>query len=259
MERADVSSGSTSVISSRATIGESTAIGEFCVIEDDVVIGSDCQIAHHVVIHQGSRIGHRVRVDSQTVIGKLPMRAKRSVLKATDDLPPAEIGDDCLVGAQAVIYRGAKLGPHILVADLATVREKVSVGEYTIVGRNVAIENEVTIGRKCKLETNCYITAYSEIEDFCFIAPMVTTSNDNYVGRTDERLKHFKGVTVRKGGRIGAGATILPGITVGTDALVGAGGVVTHDVPPHTIVVGVPARWFGVVPKEQRLEEQGWE
>jgi len=254
MERAE-----TAIISPTAVVGANTTIGEYCVIEDGVRIGDDCQIAPHVVVHEGSHIGNGVRVDAQTVIGKRPMRAKRSILKATDDLPPTEIGDNCLIGAHVVVYRGASLAAHILVADLATVREKVSIGEYTIVGRNVTVENQVSVGRKCKLETNCYITAYSTIEDFCFIAPMVTTSNDNYVGRTEERLKHFKGITVRRGGRIGAGATILPGITVGEDALVGAGSVVTHDVPPHTIVVGVPAKWFGTVPKAQRLEEQGWE
>jgi len=109
------------------------------------------------------------------------------------------------------------------------------------------------------LETECYLTAYSVLEDRVFIAPQVTTANDNFVGRTKERLKHFKGVTVRRGGRIGAGAVVLPGIEVGEDALVAAGAVVTKDVPPRKIVKGVPAAVWKDVPPEQLLENQGWE
>jgi len=97
-----------------------------------------------------------------------------------------------------------------MIADLATVREAVTIGEQTIVGRGVAIENRCTIGKRCKLETDAYITAYSELEDDVFVAPMVATSNDNYMARGSERFKHFKGVTVRRGGRIGVNATVLP-------------------------------------------------
>jgi serine O-acetyltransferase len=78
------------------------------------------------------------------------------------------------------------------------------------------------------------------------------------VGRTAERFKHFKGVTVRKGGRIGAGSVILPGIEIGEDGLVAAGSVVTRDVPPRTIVLGSPAKEWRKVPVEQLLENQGW-
>ncbi len=133
------------------------------------------------------------------------------------------------------------------------------MGEYTIVGRGVTIENLCRIGKKCKLETGCYITAYSEVGDYCFIAPMVTTANDNYLGRSEERFKHFKGVTVKLGGRIGANAIILPGKIIGEDAVVGAGSVVTADVPDRRVFVGVPARQFGHTPEDQLLENQGWD
>ena len=117
-----------------------------------------------------------------------------------------------------------------------------TISEYTIVGRGVTIENYVKIGKRCKLESESYITAYSELEDYVFIAPSVVTSNDNYLGRTEERFKHFKGITVKKGGRIGANAVILPGKTIGEDALVAAGSVVTKDVPPGETVSGYPAK-----------------
>ncbi|MCI0347656.1 MAG: N-acetyltransferase, partial [Chloroflexi bacterium] len=153
---------------------------------------------------------------------------------------------------------GARLRRRVLVADLATVREDVLIGDRTIVGRGVTVENRCTIGRFVKLESECYISAYSTLEDRVFVAPGVVTSNDNFVGRTEERFRHFKGVTVRRGGRLGAGAVILPGIEIGEDALVAAGAVVTSDVPPRVIVAGCPARLFRDVPTEQLLEHQGW-
>jgi UDP-2-acetamido-3-amino-2,3-dideoxy-glucuronate N-acetyltransferase len=246
------------IIATNANIASDAIIGEYCVIRDNVTIAGGTEIGPHVVIHEGSRIGANVRIGDHSVVGKNRLRAARSILK-DDNYPPAVIGDGCLLGAHVTIYCGAELAKSCLVADLATVREQVSIGEETIVGRNVVVENQTTVGRKCKLETNCYITAYSVIEDFCFIAPMVATSNDNYVGRTEERKKHFKGITVKRGGRIGVGAVILPGVTIGEDALVGAGATVLHDVPPRKIVVGCPARVLRDVPEEQLLENQGWE
>ena len=242
-----------------AKIGTGTTIGYFSVIEQDVQIGDGCQIGHNVVIHAGTIIGDNVRIDSNTVISKSPMRAKRSIFKDEKKLPPAKIGNECLIGAGVVIYAGCEIGNNVLIADTAAVRENVTIGEYTIVGRGVTVENLTTIGKKCKLETGCYITAYSRVEDFCFIAPKVTTTNDNYLGRTEERFKHFKGVTVRRGGRIGGGAVILPGLEIGEDAVVGAGAVVTHNVPPRKVVVGIPAKIFRDTPTEQLLENQGWE
>src|SRR5205085_11881399 len=114
-------------------------------------------------------------------------------------------------------------------------------------------------GKKCKLETNSYITAYSVIEDFCFIAPGVITTNDNYLGRTEERFKHLMGVTIRKGGRSAGGAIILPGIEIGEDAVVAAGAVVTKNVPAKELYAGIPAKKFRDTPDDQLLKNQGWE
>src|SRR5437588_138689 len=100
----------------------------------------------------------------------------------------------------------------------ARIGEGTILGEFCVVGEGVTIGNFCTVGRFCKLESECYITAYSTIEDRVFIAPGVVTSNDNYVGRTAERFKHFKGVTVKKGARIGAGTVTLPGVVIGEDA-----------------------------------------
>ncbi len=246
-------------IDKTAKIGIGTTFGENVVVEENAKIGANCQIGHHVVIHAGSEIGDGVRIDDQTVIGKQPMRSKRSIFKDEKKLPPAKIGPDCLIGAGVVVYAGCEIARNVLIADTAAVRENVKIGEYTIIGRGATVENFTTIGKKCKLETGCYITAYSVVEDYCFIAPKVTTTNDNFLGRTEERFKHFKGVTVRRGGRIGGGAVILPGKEIGEDAVVAAGSVVTKNIPPRQIWAGVPARYFAETPEEQLLENQGWD
>lgn len=250
---------STSSIAPSASVGQGTVIGEFCVIESDVVIGEGCQIGHHVVLRAGTHIGDRVRIDDHATIGKQPMRAPNSAVTDDERKPAATVGDECLIGASAVIYSGCELGRKVLVADLASIREDVVIGDSTIVGRGVAIENRCQVGRYCKLETNAYLTAYSVLEDRVFVAPGVLTSNDNYIGRTQERFDHFAGATVRRGGRLGVGAVVLPGKEVGPDGVVAAGALLTRDADGGTIYAGVPARPFREVPEDQRLERQGWD
>jgi acetyltransferase-like isoleucine patch superfamily enzyme len=211
------------------------------------------------MIHDETVIGDNVRIDDGAVVGKVPMRAANSAVTKDQQLPPAKIGSNCIIGTHVVIYRGCEIGQKVLIADLSTVRENVTVGDFTIVGRGVAIENFCTIGQYVKLETNVYITAYSDIADRCFVAPCVATSNDNYVGRTEDRFKHFKGIIMKRGARVGVNATVLPGKTIGEDALVAAGALVTADVPDRKIVVGVPAKVFRDVPEEQLLDKQGWD
>jgi len=243
-------------ISNKAKLGKDIAFANNVIIEDKVIIGNNCQVGYNVVIRKGTIIGNNVRIDDNTVIGKYPMRASLSILKEEKNLPPTNIGDNCLIGANAVIYIGSSVSNNVLIADLASIRENTTIGEYTIVGRGVTIENYVKIGKRCKLESECYITAYSELEDYVFIAPGVVTSNDNYLGRTEERFKYFKGIKIKRGGRIGANAVILPGKVIGEDALIAAGSVVTKDVPPRKVVMGSPARVIGDVPKEQLIENQ---
>ena len=248
----------TSVVHPSARIGEGTALGEFCVIGANVTIGTGCRLGNHVVIHDDTVVGNTVRIDDHASLGKRPMKAANSATTKDQELPPLTVGELSIVGTGVVLYRGATIDAKVLMADLATIRENVTIGRGTIVGRGVTVENFCAVGRYCKLESECYITAYSTLEDRVFIAPGVVTSNDNFVGRTQERFKHFKGVTVKKGGRVGAGTVTLPGVTIGEDALVAAGSTVTRDVEPRMIVMGKPARPLRPVPVEQLLENQGW-
>ncbi len=250
---------SQSFIHKTAKVGQGSIYGDGCHVSANAVIGSNCRIGHNVIIHEDTVIGDNVRIDDGAIIGKMPMRSVNSAITKDEQLPAAQIGNGCLIGSHCVIYRGCNLDEEILVADLATVRENVTIGAKTIVGRGVAIENFCTIGKFCKLETNAYITAHSVLGDRVFVSPCVATSNDNYAGRSEERKKHYKGVTVEKGGRIGVHATILPGKVIHEDGLVAAGALLTKDCPAKEVVAGIPAKHKGPVPDDQLLENQGWE
>lgn len=243
-------------ISDTACVGQNVSFGRFCVIGEKVKIGSNCIIGNNVVIHDDSVICDNVRIDDNSIIGKLPSKGVNSILKSTNKLDGCVIGDGNIIGACVIIYAGCNIGSSNLIADLSTIRENVKIGDRNIIGRGVAIENYCNIGSNCKLETNVYITAYSDIEDNVFIAPGVVTSNDNYAARSKERYNHFKGITVKKGGRIGAQATILPGKVISEDGFVAAGSTVTKDVEKETIVAGNPAKFLRKVPEDQLLKNQ---
>jgi hypothetical protein len=240
-------------ISEKAHIGANAQIGIGTIVEDNVSIGDGCIIGHHVVIHKDAKIGNHVRIDDHAIVGKLPMYSPRSIFRAEGQWRQTIIGDHTQIGANAIIYIQCEIGASNLIADMATIRENVTIGALNIIGRGVSIENFTTIGSRNKIETNVYITAYSTIADYCFIAPCVVTSNDNYVGRDIERLQHFCGIIMETGSRIGANCTILPGCTLGADCLVAAGSIVTKDIPKNELWMGSPAKFLRNIPDNQKL------
>lgn len=243
-------------IADSAKTGLNFKMGQNVVIFEDVKIGSNVILGNNVIIYRDVQIGDNVTIADNVVLGRQPKLAPSSTAKVEGILSPLEIGSNCSIGTGAVIYAGTKLGENVTVADLATIREKVKIGDFVVVGRGVAIENEVSIGDHTKMQTNSYITAYSVLEDHVFIAPMVTFTNDNYMGRTEKRLKEMKGAHVKRGARIGGNSILLPGIVVGEEAFIAAGSIVTKDAPAYKLVMGVPAKVIRNVPEEELLENQ---
>ncbi|HHT64200.1 MAG: acyltransferase [Bacillota bacterium] len=230
-------------------------IGYGSVIMADVVLGKNVQIGNHVTVYPGTVIGDRVIIGDNCSLGRQPQTAATSTVKSASPLPPLRVGADTQIGSGVVISAGVTLAEHVFVGDLASIREKCRIGKYVLIGRGVAIENAVQIGEYTKIQTGAYITAYMEIEDRVFIAPMVVTTNDNYMGRTEERFKHIKGPTIKRGARIGGGALLLPGVVIEEETFVAAGSVVTKDTKPRTLVKGVPAREYRKVPERELLSK----
>jgi acetyltransferase-like isoleucine patch superfamily enzyme len=192
-------------------------------------------------VYPGTVLGDDVRVLEYAVIGKQPSLGAASTA-ARDPLPPAEVGAGTVVSTGAVVFAGSTIGPRCIVGDQSCIRERVSLGENCVLGRGSLIENDTVVGAGTRIQAGAYITAYSTLEEDVFIAPCVVTTNDNYMGRTERRRAEMRGPTIRRGARIGGGAIICPGIEIGNEAFVGAGAVVTKDVPPGKLVVGNPAR-----------------
>jgi acetyltransferase-like isoleucine patch superfamily enzyme len=203
-------------------------------------------------VYPGTVLGEGVRVLENAVVGKQPALGPRSTAKR-DPLPPAEIGDGTVVSTGAIVFAGARVGAACILGDQSCVRERVSIADDVVVGRGSLVENDTTIGSGTRIQAEAYITAYSTLEEDVFIAPCVVTTNDNFMGRTEKRLELLKGPTVRRGARVGGGAILCPGVEVGEEAFVGAGAVVTKDVPPRMVVVGSPARAIREVPADELL------
>ena len=210
------------------------------------------EIHETAIVYPGTVLGEGVKVLEHAVVGKQPTLSPRSTAKR-EPLAPAELGAGTIVSTGAVVFAGTKVGERVIVGDQACVRERVTIGDDVVLGRGTLVENDTTIGALTKIQADAYITAYSTLEDNVFIAPCVVTTNDNFMGRTERRHELIAGPTIRRGARIGGGAVLCPGVEIGEEAFVGAGAVVTKDVPPRTLVIGNPAKVLREVAPDELL------
>lgn len=230
-------------------------LGNFVVIEAGARIDDGCVIGNHVTVCEDARIGAGSVVSDFALIGKRPRLSPRSTAKG-GPLPGVVLGEASSIGSHTVVMAGTTFGAGVIVGDNAGVRERCAIGDGAVIGRGVTVENDTTIGARTKIQSGAYITAYVTIEDDVFIAPMVVTTNDNFMGRTEKRFEHLRGCTVKRGARVGGGSHVLPGVVIGEEAFVATGAVVTRDVAPRSVVMGVPARVVRDVPDEELLENQ---
>jgi acetyltransferase-like isoleucine patch superfamily enzyme len=207
------------------------------------------------IVYPGTVLGEGVRILEFAVVGKQPVLSPRSTARR-EPLEPAVLGDGTIVSTGAVVFAGSRIGARVILGDQSCVRERVTVGDDVVIGRGSLVENDTTIGALTKIQAEAYVTAYSTLEEQVFVAPCVVMTNDNFMGRTERRRELIKGPTIRRGARIGGGAILCPGVEIGEEAFVGAGAVVTKDVPPRMLVVGSPARVLRPVPEDELLESR---
>lgn len=222
-------------------IGENVRIGEFCVIREGATLGNNVTIHPHVTIESGVTIGDNVEIFPGTYIGKEP-KGVGATARKIDFTPKITIGDDCAIGPNAVIYYDVSVGNNTLLGDGSSLREKVTIGHHCLISRYVTINYNTKIGNHTRIMDLTHITGNCQIGDNVFISVLVSTTNDNVVkDRTYEEEK-IVGPRIQNNATVGAGASLLPGVTVGEGAFVGSNAVVSKDVQPHVVVVGIPAR-----------------
>jgi acetyltransferase-like isoleucine patch superfamily enzyme len=188
------------------------------------------EVDSSIVVWQGSyTLGRFV------IVGEVPQG------KNLSDIPKTVIGDNANIRSHTVIYYGNKIGCNFQTGHGAMVRELNDIGNDVSLGTGSIIEHHVKIGDRVRLHSHVFIPEYSVLEDDCWIGPHVVFTNARYPKSLHVKEK-LAGPHIERGAKICANCTILPGVRIGRDALVGAGSVVTKDVPPGSVVVGNPAK-----------------
>jgi acetyltransferase-like isoleucine patch superfamily enzyme len=186
------------------------------------------------VIHPNVTLGADAEIGEWVVLG-VPSRGRTSGEVAT------RIGRAAVIRSHAVIYAGNSIGDRFQLGHGALVREDNQIGNDVSVGSHSIVEHHVSIGDGARIHSSAFVPEYSVIEAEAWIGPGVIFTNARYPRSTGVK-DALRGPYLKRGAKIGAGSVLLPGVTVGRDALVGAGAVVVHDVPDGAVVVGNPAR-----------------
>ena len=179
-------------------------------------------------------IGPGADLQPPCILGKAPRGA------APGDLPLI-IGANAIVRPFTTIYAGSTFGTNLQTGQGASIREDNVVGDDVSIGTNAVLEFGNRIGDRVRIHSGCFLELVT-IEDDVFVGPDVVFTDDPHPMNCPKYKECKGGPVVRRLARIGANATILPGVEIGADSLVGAGAVVVDDVPPGTVVAGSPAR-----------------
>jgi acetyltransferase-like isoleucine patch superfamily enzyme len=218
-----------------------------------VELPPDLVLGVGVVIYPGVEIGSGCTIDDGAIVGK-PPRLRRGSRSPRTAAGPTVLEPGSILAAGATVLAGSRIGAGSIVANQGFVRERTVIGPASMVGTNAVVGADVRTGGRFRIQTASTLVSGSVAEDDVFMGPSVASMNDMSAGRAGGELR---GVVLRRACRIGGGVALLPGIEVGEDALVGAGAVVTRDVPAGAVVMGVPARVVGEVPPDERLAASG--
>jgi acetyltransferase-like isoleucine patch superfamily enzyme len=178
---------------------------------------SYCELGLHAQIDEGVVLGYRYPGDSR----------------------PLRIGDYAVIRSGTVIYANTTIGHRFQCGHHVLIRAEVTIGDRCVVHHKATLEGRIRIGHGVKIMAHVYIPSGTLIGSMVFIGPGTTFLNDKYPMR---RAAPVEGARIEDRVTIGGGATILPGVRIGRNAFVGAGSLVSKDVPSDTLACGVPAR-----------------
>ena len=186
--------------------------------------------------------GEDCQIQAQCVVG----------LKYAPECRPVRMGKMARIRLGTIIYADVQVGDDFQTGHHVMIREKTVIGNHVVVGTNTVIDGQVTIGDFVKIESNCYIPTHVSIGNRVFFGPNVTLTNDRYPLKLRDSYKP-EGPIIEDGVTLGAGVVVCPGVRIGADSFVAAGAVVTRDVPPRSMVMGVPGRCR---PLPEKLQER---
>jgi acetyltransferase-like isoleucine patch superfamily enzyme len=199
------------------------------VIEKGSVIGPGVTIGPFTVVHSGVEVAAESRIGSHCVLGY----GEPGV-----DEAPSRIGEGAIIRSHSIIYAGSEIAPELETGHHVTIRESARIGRNLRVGTFSDIQGHSQIGDYVRLHSGVFIAQHTTIEDCVWLFPHVVLTDDPHPPSDG----HHTGAHIEMYASIGAAALVLPGITVGRDALVAARSLVTRDVRPGAVVAGSPAR-----------------
>lgn len=185
-------------------------------------------------IYDGVTLGHGSVIEDYCIIGVAPNGNIDGELETV-------IGSGAYIRSHSVIYTGNRIGKNFQTGNKVNIRELNEIGDNVSIGTLTVIEHHVRIGDNVRVHSQVFVPEYSVLEDDAWLGPNVVLTNAKYP-RSPGVKESLKGPVIKKGAKIGANATILPGLVIGQNALVGAGSVVIKNVPDGAVVIGNPAR-----------------
>ncbi len=192
------------------------------------------QISKTAIIRPGVVLGNGTIIEDFAAIGVISPEVEGLKMETV-------IGKKSLIRMHTVIYSGNKIGNNFMTGNKVNIRENNVIGDNVSIGTLSVIEHHVTIGNDVRIHSQSFIPEYSILENGCWIGPNVVLTNSKYPVSRNSKA-NLEGVHICEKAIIGANATLLPGITIGKYAIVGAGSVVTEEIEEATVVAGNPAR-----------------
>ncbi len=178
------------------------------------------------------RLGKNAVIEEAVMLGYLPSRGVERILT---------IGPGAHVRSGSVIYGGSRIGCNLETGHNVVIREENNIGDNFRIWNNSVVDYGCAIGSNVKIHNKVYVAQFTVIEDDVFIGPGVTLANDIHPGCPDA-LKCMRGPYINKGAQIGINCCILPRVVIGEYSVIGAGSVVTRDIPAGVIAYGNPAQ-----------------
>jgi acetyltransferase-like isoleucine patch superfamily enzyme len=191
-------------------------------------------IAKSAVIYPNVELGENVIIEDFCIVG-LPFKGMNKVKTV--------IGDNAVIRAGTYIYAGNVIGENFQTGNKANIRELNTIGDDVSIGTLSVVEHHVVIGKNVRIHTQVFVPEYSILDDDCWLGPNVVVTNARFPKHPNVK-DDLLGVHIYQNAKIGANVTLLPGIQIGKNSLIGAGSVVTKNVPENVIVAGSPAEFM---------------